>query len=101
MTTSIEMINATPIEQICSKDYIRLKVVNQRDRYSSMKRPVLMENIGKDKVAAIIERIEDAKYQEAAMRWILRGLETDRAIRKALTDMQVQSWRSVYVERKP
>jgi hypothetical protein len=88
-TGRIRSLNDTPMEQLRFRDFHRLKVPGCRDKYSSVRGGRLRTSVTSAELEAITSRIEDPRYQDAACRWILRGLSADRAIRKALTDWEI------------
>lgn len=62
------------------------------DRFSRMGRDELREQAGKNAAAlALKEFREDERHQASALRWMLRGLAVDLAIRKVKTDIEIAS----------
>lgn len=88
-TNPIERINNTPVDDLCFKDFLRLKV-GGRDEFSALWGKRLESKVSQDILARLQETFpHDRKSQHSAIRWVLRGLETTRAIRKVETDLAV------------
>ena len=85
----VRRINATSMAKLRFRDFRSLRVPGGRDRFTNLRGEALRASISPEQLAAIVERISEPRYQDTACRWIHRGLETDRAIRKALTDWEV------------
>jgi hypothetical protein len=71
------------------KDFVDLKTYG-RDTYSSQKLDKLKGQIPVDVQQFIIKEFKDDETsQTKVMRWILRGLQPDKAIRKVKVDNEV------------
>jgi hypothetical protein len=71
------------------KDYAQLR--SGRDQFSSMKMDDLIANLDDDNsdVDAVMDGLDNEKMQASALRWILRGLPVQMAIRKVKTDAEL------------
>lgn len=78
---SIQALNAADPGEVRAKHLIGLKC--GRDRWSRLTREQLLGLLDKVTAKRITEGVEGATDQEVAMRWVLRGLGADLAIRKA------------------
>ncbi|MDK2911836.1 MAG: ribonuclease [Methanolobus sp.] len=92
-TSPLEMqireLNAHPSPGF--KSFAGLKV-GGFDRFSRTGLDELREQAGKDASAlAVKEFREDERHQASALRWMLRGLAVDLAIRKVKTDIEIAS----------
>lgn len=72
------------------KDFAALKTLG-RDKVSSMKEPQLVEHLPADDVAHIRDTFDAKIDQISAMRWQVRGLCCDLAIRKVKTDIEIRN----------
>jgi hypothetical protein len=88
-----DMIRYANAQVYINDDYLLKMEVGGRDKYSKMKLDELIDMVG----PAIVKKANDAilgKYVTAdrlvgtALRWYLRGLKIDLAIRKAIVDDQ-------------
>ena len=85
----IRRINETPAESLRFRDFVGLRV-GGRDTHSRKRLPRLENEAGAEAVAAVRAALpEDRAGQAAALRWVLRGLLPDRAIRKVEADRKV------------
>jgi hypothetical protein len=83
-------INNTPMEQLRTRVFVDLK--SGHDRFSRMIGPALTDAVPTDDLARIREAFPaaaDGKSAEVACRWLLRGLELEKAIWKARADQMV------------
>lgn len=69
------------------RDLARMK--SGRDQYSAMRIDRLKGLITSEQITTVEEQLELKRYQASAYRWILRGLDTDLAIRKVKVDAEV------------
>lgn len=80
-------------ESVSFKELLGLRV-GGRDRCSEMRWQELREAAGAAAVRACVEAFaEDARSQAAALRWALRGLAVEHAIKKVQADAQVAATR--------
>ena len=87
----IEIINNTPMDHLRFKDFTALKV-GRSDEFSAIRGKKLEARISLDLLAEIQKALpHDFKSQHSAIRWVLRGLELYRAIRKVKTDGEVSA----------
>ncbi len=88
LTDDINVINSTPMEALRFRDFHNL--TSGQDAFSRLKLPDLLSNFVPAAVNAIIDAFPgDPDNQAKALRWVLRGLLPDRAIRKVKTDLEV------------
>src|SRR4051812_5784756 len=79
--SEIERIAKTPMESLTFKDFISLK--SGRDQFSKMKLDDLESSLCKaDAEQLAVEFHDNSKAQATCIRWILRGLTVDKAMRK-------------------
>lgn len=81
---TIAGINASPMESLRYEDFRALRP--GRDDVSRMRANEVMARISDEDRAAIEEAVREPQYRLSAMRWMLRGLDLDKAIRKAQID---------------
>lgn len=82
----IEQINETPLDAIKDEELTGL-LVGRRDLFSSMSGVALRKRVANEMIVARVETaLADPRDHDRALRWWLRGLEVERAIRKALAD---------------
>lgn len=84
---SIDQINAKPMEQLRFKHFANLK--SGRDKFSRLKLAQLREMISAEAYEAVVAEFGDGKTAEKCLRWICRGLNSDKAIRKVHTDLEI------------
>lgn len=88
-SSPIDRINNTPMDALRFKDFVRLKVGGY-DQFSALRGKTLESKVSPDIITTIREALpHDRKSQHSAIRWVLRGLEVSRAIRKVKTDLEV------------
>ncbi|MBX9790525.1 MAG: hypothetical protein K2Y37_16520 [Pirellulales bacterium] len=92
----IENLNSSPIETLRFSDFAGLK--SGRDEFSPLSLEQLRERVTAIDVEKVSESFPDLKSQANCLRWILRGLDTDKAIRKVKTDAEVSA-NSAYSRR--
>lgn len=85
--SELERIAGEPIENLRFRDFARLKC--GRDRYSAIRLPKLLEGQSVETVASIAG-FEDAEKAKV-LRWCLRGLPLEKAIRKVNTDLEMSA----------
>ena len=86
--TEIERIANTPMGSISFKDFTSLK--SGRDQFSKMKLDQLEAAIDGLEVSSLhAEFGDDLQAEASCIRWMLRGLPIDKAIRKIRTDAEV------------
>jgi len=76
----------TPIRFLRFQDFMRLKV-GGRDEYSGLRLDQLKQLVPEH--LKVAEAIEDEAAIASCLRWMLRGLPLDKAIRKVRTDLEV------------
>jgi hypothetical protein len=85
----IERINNTSMDALRFKDFLGLKV-GGHDQFSALRGKNLESKVSQDILTSIQDALpHDRKSQHSAIRWVLRGLEANRAIRKVKTDLEV------------
>ncbi len=87
LLSEIQYLNATPMASLRFKHLRDLKV--GRDNFSEIRIDTLRSMISRQHVDVIESTFANPKYQVTCMRWVLRGLEIDKAIRKVSTDNEV------------
>ena len=86
--SDLDRIIVTSMESLSFKDFIRLKC--GRDEFSQMKLTDLKSAVSHpDSLAVAAEFPDDSKAEASCLRWILRGLPAEKAIRKIRTDLEV------------
>ena len=76
------------MESLGFKDFVQLKC--GRDEFSRMKLSDLQMAVSHpDCLAVTADFPDDPKAEASCLRWILRGLPADKAIRKIRTDLEV------------
>jgi hypothetical protein len=86
--SDLQRVCNTPIGSLSFKDFLALKC--GRDRFSQIKLSELQSAVSEmDWIAVTSAFIDDEKSQATSLRWILRGLDADKAIRKVRTDIEV------------
>jgi hypothetical protein len=84
----LDEIIQTPYESLSFNDFAKLK--SGRDVYSGMKAPALRDAISEVDRSSIVEAFQqDETSQTSCMRWMLRGLDCKKAIRKVQTDSEI------------
>lgn len=71
------------------RDFQRLK--SGRDCYSRMKYDSLVGTISELDRQQIAEQLPENENQAKVMRWMLRGLPLDKAVRKVKTDLEISA----------
>jgi hypothetical protein len=93
MESALDRICSTPIESLSFGDFAKLK--SGRDSYSGLKLPELQDSVSvldQRLIAEIFPQGESA--QSSCLRWMLRGLDCKKAIRKYR-----QIWR--FLKKRP
>ena len=96
-----DSLNATPMERLRFGDFLALKA--GRDEFSRLKLDALRARVSAEqREAAEAAFPDDAKLLAQALRWMLRGLHTAKAIRKVKTDAEIsqQAAGSKYRKRR-
>ena len=75
-----------PMESLRFRDFVRLKV-GGRDEFSGLGLDQLKQMVPEH--LKVAEAIEDEAATASCLRWMLRGLPLDKAIRKVRTDLEV------------
>ena len=86
--SELDRIASAPPESLGFKDFAKLK--SGRDSFSGMKLPQLQDALPVDDWPSVVAAfIQDESAKASCCRWILRGLDCDKAIRKVRTDMEI------------
>lgn len=86
----IDRVITTPMDKLRFRDFIGLR--SGRDSFSRLRLPTLREMVSRDDAERAAEEWPDDESEQAkCLRWILRGLPLDKAIRKVKTDAQVRA----------
>lgn len=86
---NIDCIVRTPMEALRFRDFVNLK--SGRDSWSAMRLDTLRELVAIHDVHQIADEWpHDEREQARCLRWIVRGLPLDKAIRKVRTDAEVR-----------
>jgi hypothetical protein len=86
--SDLQRICSTPIESLSFKDFLSLK--SGRDSFSRVKLPELRTGVSEpDRVCIASAFATDDKAQASCLRWILRGLDAEKAIRKVQADIEI------------
>jgi hypothetical protein len=88
---SIDEINDTPIQDLRFRDFRNLKVPGGRDEYSVLRHEALRGRVGSGEAKEVDMTFSDPRDQTVCYRWILRGLDLPKAIRKVKTDLEIAS----------
>lgn len=83
----IDEINATLMNQLRFRDFAELK--SGRDSFSRLKLAQLATMVSCSDVAAVEAAFEHDRERASCYRWILRGLNQDKAVRKVKTDAEI------------
>lgn len=96
----IDRINQTPMVDLRFRDFRLLK--SGRDEFSKMPLAALRETVAQDVIAAVeTEFPNDEDLQARCYRWVLRGLEVEKAIRKVGTVVEVgENARKAWIKDK-
>ena len=87
VTDALKRVNETAMAVLKFGDFLSLK--SGRDQFSRLKLPALRKAVGQDVAAAVEAAFPSEELQAKCCRWCLRGLDTDKAIRKVKTDAEV------------
>jgi hypothetical protein len=84
----LDRIISTPCEALSFGDFAKLK--SGRDSYSGMKMPQLKDAVSVMDQRSIAEAFpQNDSAQASCLRWMLRGLDCQKAIRKVRTDLEI------------
>ncbi|MFX1519770.1 MAG: hypothetical protein ACFFCD_07610 [Promethearchaeota archaeon] len=86
---AINRLNSKSMKKLRFKDFANLKV-GGRDRFSSMKEGELDGIINNNDKAFIESQLNGANLIVVAKRWVARGLQVRKAIRKVKTDEEIR-----------
>jgi hypothetical protein len=79
---------STPYESLSFGDFAKLK--SGRDSFSGMKMPQLQDAISEiDRRSIVAAFTHNESSQASCFRWMLRGLDSKKAIRKVQTDLEI------------
>jgi ribonuclease HI len=86
--SELDRIISAPLSSLGFKDFLQLKC--GRDRFSTMKLAELKTSVPRsDCVIVSSDFPDDPKAEATCLRWMLRGLPVDKAVRKVKTDAEV------------
>lgn len=85
--TMLEIISTTPMEDLRFRHFVKLKC--GWDEFSSIRLPKLIERVDNQVYEAARTNFDDDKLVASYLRWHLRGLPIDKAIRKVVTDFEI------------
>lgn len=86
-SVTIQDIVATPMSHLTFRDFANLKV-GGRDRYTPLRLGELKSLVSDSHIVdAALDH--DEKAVASCLRWILRGLPIDKAVRKVRTDLEI------------
>jgi hypothetical protein len=86
--SALERVILTPCESLSFGDFAKLK--SGRDSFSGMKLPQLQDAVSVMNQHSIAEAFaQNESSQASCLRWILRGLDSEKAIRKVQTDLEI------------
>lgn len=85
----INRVNSKPMKKLRFKDFANLKV-GGRDSFSKMKEEDLNILIDKDDKKIIESQLNGEKLILTAKRWVARGLQARKAVRKIKTDEEIR-----------
>lgn len=83
---TIDEINSTPMERLRFRHFLNLK--SGRDVFSRYPLAKLRELVSVNALEEV-RKLEHEREQASCLRWVLRGLDLDKAIRKVKTDAEV------------
>lgn len=83
----LERVKQAKIEALGFKDFAELKV--GRDEFSSLRLPKLRELVSPDDARIVTGEFDDDSDIARCLRWILRGLPVEKAIKKVRTDLEI------------
>lgn len=83
----LENVINNPIEVLKFKDFLTLRV-GGRDKYSELNLRQLKKRVPDYK--KIVQEFDDGRDLAACLRWVLRGLSIDKAVRKVQIDLEVK-----------
>jgi len=86
--SEIERIANTPIESLSFKEFLQLK--SGRDQFSKMTLADLKTAVPHSDCDSVSREFAgDPKAEATCLRWVLRGLPAEKAIRKVKTDAEI------------
>lgn len=85
--TPFEKVKSLPLGKLRHEDFAAIK--SGRDEFSAMQKPKLIEAVEAQDYENICQALDKEKYQLSALRWMLRGLSVDKAIRKVEVDREI------------
>ncbi len=88
VAAAIAQLNANPSPSF--KDFAALRTGGS-DAFSKLTLEAIERHVGPAVVAQIRQALNDPKAQASALRWVLRGLGVQRAIRKVEVDAEIAS----------
>lgn len=84
--TPFDKLRSMPMEQLGLDDFAAIK--SGRDSFSAMRKAKLIAAVAAQDYERICQAFDKEKYQLSALRWLLRGLFVDKAIRKVELDRE-------------
>jgi hypothetical protein len=85
--TPLDKLRSLPLEKLRREDFAAVK--SGRDEFSAMRKAKLVEAVATQDYETICTPLEKEKYQLSALRWMLRGLSVEKAIRKVEVDREI------------
>jgi ribonuclease HI len=86
--SQLERIIDTPMEALRFRDFANLKVGGW-DGFSRLKLNSLQKRVPPETFTTVASEFEDSSKQATCLRWCLRGLPVEKAIRKVKTDIEI------------
>lgn len=88
MSPYLARVASAPMDQLRFRDFMSLK--SGYDKFSRLKHNALISLVDNEVVEKVTEECQgDIATIDKTIRWILRGLPLDKAIRKVKTDLEV------------
>lgn len=86
--SELDRIISSPMESLSFKDFLQLK--SGRDQFSAVKLADLKTAVSHSDCDSVsCEFAGDPKAEATCLRWIMRGLPVEKAIRKVKTDAEI------------
>lgn len=86
-SVTVQEIASTPMSELCFRDFANLKV-GGRDQFTPLRLEQLRQQVSDSRIVeAALDH--DKSAVASCLRWILRGLPLEKAIRKVRTDLEI------------
>jgi hypothetical protein len=86
----LDRVKNSPMGSLSFSHFAKLK--SGFDDYSAMKLPALQKAISEAEQRTVTEAfVDDEKSQAACIRWMLRGLDCAKAVRKIRVDLEISA----------